>query len=525
MKPAKREEFIVQVIFKPNCGLENTRASLVMRRIVPLCETASCHPRAVKSDRSTIAYLRDHGLFIRFTSSVPEQVLLTIKGSFFVDRCTIVADKSVIPAYKKESIASGDLGGSASALPYSFADESHLSGRGSQLVNVLAQFEEVHRKLRERAESMPQDHELNSIVLSHTKVVDELRTAVARSRIERFDRIAPSLRALVADCSRRFGVLVDLDIADGHMVLDRSVLASMEEIIKRLVRLCLRDGIEQPEHRVAAGKPARALLRLRLEDDGSDVVCRIEHDGIPFNSHNVGQHAAKHGLLTRPLEAYTEEELGALLLVPGFAAASKTPVASMFSQFNEVASLLQHVGGRGEVRNTDHGTLEIVLHVPVPFTIMEAALLRTGSMTFALPAQRIDRFEAYRAERVELDDQGAQESQVAESQQVCDAFYVGEDGNRSNLINGAGSGSPLKAEDPRLVLFLEELGERRCLVVDAVVGYEQISVSRLPQLLDRGSLRKAGCFGYALLKNGDPCAVVSIRHLLNAAFKEEGSHA
>mgnify|MGYP006925651702 FL=1 len=61
--------------------------------------------------------------------------------------------------------------------------------------------------------------------------------------------------------------------------------------------------------------------------------------------------------------------------------------------------------------------------------------------------------------------------------------------------------------------------------MDAVVGYERISVSRLPQLLDRGSLRKAGCFGYALLKNGDPCAVVSIRHLLNAAFKEEGSHA
>ena len=201
--------------------------------------------------------------------------------------------------------------------------ENHLNGRGSQLVNVLAQFEEVHRKLREHAESMPQDHELNSIVLSHTKVVDELRTAVARSRIERFDRIAPSLRALVADCSRRFGVLVDLDIADGHMVLDRSVLASMEEIIKRLVRLCLRDGIEQPEHRIAAGKPARALLRLRLEADGSDVVCRIEHDGMPFNSHDVGQHAAKHGLLTRPLEAYTEEELGALLLVPGFAAASK----------------------------------------------------------------------------------------------------------------------------------------------------------------------------------------------------------
>ena len=85
----------------------------------------------------------------------------------------------------------------------------------------------------------------------------------------------------------------------------------------------------------------------------------------------------KRGLLTRPLETYTEEEMGALLLLPGFVAAAEGPVSSLFSQFNEIGSLLQHVGGRGEVRNTDHGTLEIALHFPVPFTIMEAALVRT----------------------------------------------------------------------------------------------------------------------------------------------------
>ena len=61
--------------------------------------------------------------------------------------------------------------------------------------------------------------------------------------------------------------------------------------------------------------------------------------------------------------------------------------------------------------------------------------------------------------------------------------------------------------------------------MDAVNGYENISVSQLPPLLDHGPLPKAGCFGYALLKDGAPCAVVSIRHLLNAILKKEGSHA
>ena len=117
----------------------------------------------------------------------------------------------------------------------------------------------------------------------------------------------------------------------------------------------------------------------------------------------------KRGLLTRPLETYTEEEMGALLLLPGFVAAAEGPVSSLFSQFNEIGSLLQHVGGRSEVRNTDHGTLEIALHFPVPFTIMEAALMRTGAMRFALPAQQIGRFEAYRPERIERGEKAAQE--------------------------------------------------------------------------------------------------------------------
>ncbi|WP_417331590.1 hypothetical protein [Gordonibacter urolithinfaciens] len=80
MKAVRHEELTVRVVLKPNCGLENTRASLVMRRIAPLCDNLSCHPHSVKSDRSTIAFLRDHGLYLRFSSPTPEQVLLTIKS-------------------------------------------------------------------------------------------------------------------------------------------------------------------------------------------------------------------------------------------------------------------------------------------------------------------------------------------------------------------------------------------------------------------------------------------------------------
>lgn len=324
----------------------------------------------------------------------------------------------------------------------------------------------------------------------------------------------PSLRTLVEDCCHRFGVAADLEVTDSRMALDRSVLAPMEEIVKRVVRACLRDGIERPEEREAAGKPPRALLRLRLEGDGSEVACCIEHDGHPFDIRQVGKRAAERGLLARPLDSYTDDEIGSLVFLPGFFGAGGGGTTGSTTPFNEVGSLLQHAGGRGEVRNTERGTLEIALRFPVPFTVVEAALVRTGPSRFALPAQQIARFEAFRPEQVDL--MGAR---------PLPAAYRTEDGKVLPLVNPPESDSPFQTENPAYALLLEAAGERRILVVDAVDGYERISVRRLPSLLNRRSLRAAGCFGYASLKDGTTCGVVSVRHLLEASLEKEGSHA
>ncbi|MEI3230263.1 MAG: hypothetical protein V8S24_02760 [Gordonibacter pamelaeae] len=74
-------------------------------------------------------------------------------------------------------------------------------------------------------------------------------------------------------------------------------------------------------------------------------------------------------------------------MMPGFASTRSGPFAGMSSQFIEIGSMLYNMGGRGKVRNTDHGTLEIVMNFPAPFTVMEAAIVRVGAERFALPSR------------------------------------------------------------------------------------------------------------------------------------------
>ena len=180
----KREEITVQAKLKPNCGLENTRASLVMRRIAPLCDSATCHPHAIKSSRETIPYLRDHGLFVTFVSRTPERVLAAISGAFFVDSCTIVEDPEGIPPFEMPSAPQEDdaENGGIEAIS-SFADRDARSERDEKLSNLIAQLEETNRSLRAHAESLPNDRVLSDIAFSYAQTLDHLRSTVALSRI------------------------------------------------------------------------------------------------------------------------------------------------------------------------------------------------------------------------------------------------------------------------------------------------------------------------------------------------------
>lgn len=304
------------------------------------------------------------------------------------------------------------------------------------------------------------------------------------------------------------------------MDLDRSVLESVEETLKRALRSCIRDGIESVDKRLALGKPARATIRVRMENEGSEIVCRIEHDGVPFVASYVGDMAAKHGLLTRPLHTYSEDEIGAFLLLPRFIPPGMGEKGNAFAEFNEIGSLLQHAGGRGEVRNTERGTMEIVLCFPVPFTMMEAALVRAGDVRFLLPAQQIRRFEAFDSSRIERADGVPHPPGTAST-----AWCVEQDGTRCKLLNQLAEPSPLDAAHPAYLVLLEALGEKCALAADAVEGYEQISILPLPALLDRRETRALGCIGYAMLEDGSPCIVLSVRRLLRAATESGGGRA
>lgn len=488
-------ELIAHVRLKPNCDLENTRASLIMRRIGRLCENASCYPGNVAGNRETIPYLQDHGFFIRFTATAPEQVMSAIRSSFFVEQCTLVKDEGVIPPFRASDAAvpsawTGEAGAAAAI------DEE--SERDSELLELLTKFDQIMLALRLYAADHERDKKLEEITFAQMRTVDALRTTVARSRVEPFGSIAPQLYAFVDECASRHHRVVDLVIEDNGVEVDRSVLVSLKEMLKHLARIAVRDNVEDVEERLAQGKPPRAVLRVFVENDDSTVICRLEHDGAPFEARRIGALAEQGGLLTRPLDAYSDEEIGRLVMLPHFIEErlSDSRSGSAFD-LSEVSSILRRAGGRGEVRNTEGGTVETSLFIPVPYTAFDVALFCIDGQRLALPAQYIEHFEPFDPERA---DQGA---------------YRCEDGAQLPLLVDYDLDYDRIMQHRRIVMRLNVYGLRGVFPADVVVGYEHMLVNRLSSVIERRVLHKDHCLGYTMLDNGRVHLVLNARTVMN----------
>lgn len=505
------DAYMLHVKLKPNCGLENTRASLVMRRIEPLCDRLESYPPNVKGDQRSIRYLRDNGFFLRFEAKSPELVIATAKTSFFVEECSLVDNDTVVPAYEAEDAdAAREPSPLMSAIEVLDVQED-LDTRENELLLLLSRLDGAARSLRSLRTEQP-DRRLDEAIYDLAHVSEGLRNSVERDRMGSLDRIIAPLRLLVDEQARRYGVEVRFSVSESRLSLDRAVLAMLEETVRRVVRACIR-CIEGPEERRREGKPEEASIRLEVEGDGAQVVCRVSHDGKPFETRRYLERAAACGLLARPLDSYTDEEAGRMALMPRFVAETASCAPLERDQgLSEIATLLQRFDAQGEIRNTPQGAVEVLLRFPVLFTAFDAMLFTISGKSLAIHARHIVRFEAFDVGRIEQSSS-------------CSGTYVyrSDEGEAYPLANGTDAPTLFAADDPVIVMLMQENDERRALAVDSVSGYERILVRKLPPLIGGSTVVRAGCMGYATLPNGTVYAAINARDLPVARDVRKGA--
>ena len=151
-----------------------------------------------------------------------------------------------------------------------------------------------------------------------SRLISDLQAEIMSSRLVPVWQVFDRFPRLVRDAARSTGKNVEFVIEGKDIELDRSMLDEIGEPVVHLLRNAVDHGLETPEERAAAGKPAAGRLRLAALRDRSSVLIRVSDDGRGINRERVLAKAKRQGLIDEAREDLTDEELYTLIARAGF---------------------------------------------------------------------------------------------------------------------------------------------------------------------------------------------------------------
>lgn len=329
-------------------------------------------------------------------------------------------------------------------------------------------------------------------------------TALA-CRMRPFADVLSGQARMVRDLGRSLGKQVRLEIEGEKTQVDRDVLEQLEAPLTHLLRNAVDHGIETPEQRVLAGKPAEGLIRLRASHQAGLLVLELADDGAGVDLERVRRSIVERGLSPEPTAAsLSEEELLTFLFLPGFSLRDKvTEVSGRGVGLDAVQHMVRQLRGAVVLEQTAGEGSRFHLEVPLTLSVVRSLVVEVGGEAYAFPLAHIERMCDLAPEdivqvegRQHFWHEGRHIGLVAASQLL----------NRPSTQNGS---QTLK------VVVIRERETIYGVAVERFIGERTLVVLPLDERLGKVQDISAG----ALLDDGSVVLIVDVEDLLRSVDK------
>jgi two-component system sensor histidine kinase and response regulator WspE len=322
------------------------------------------------------------------------------------------------------------------------------------------------------------------------------------SRMRPFGDGTHGLPRLVRDMARSLSKEARLVVVGDRTEVDRDILERLESPLSHLIRNALDHGLEAPQVRTIAGKPAAGTITVEARHRAGMLLVTVSDDGGGIDLDRLRKKVVERGLNAPEVAAkLTETELLEFLFLPGF---STAPAVTEFSGrgvgLDVVQDTVRKVGGNVRITTTAGTGTTFHLQLPLTLSVIRAVVVDVAGEPYAFPHTRIDRLIRVRRDAV----------QSLEHRQ-----FVSVDGANVGLVMAGQlldipAPTPNTAELP-VVLLSDGTGEYG-LIVDAFRGEQDLVVRPLDARLGKVPNLSAA----AILDDGAPVLIVDVEDLLRS---------
>jgi two-component system chemotaxis sensor kinase CheA len=336
---------------------------------------------------------------------------------------------------------------------------------------------------------------------SLNKVSREIQEVTMMIRMIPMEGLFQKMVRLVRDLSRKVDKPIDLRVSGQETEMDKNVIEQISDPIIHIIRNAIDHGIERQADREAAGKPKEGTLSMDARYEGSEIWVTVKDDGAGLNRKRILEKALEKGMVQGDPAALSDREIWNFIFEPGFSTADiVSDVSGRGVGMDVVKKNLERIRGSVDILTEPGKGTEFILKIPLTMAIVEGITVRVGASSYSLPTTDI--LEFFKAAPGQL-------TETAKGK-----YIVNLRGKTLPLIKVAEAfGVPDAVDDPcqGIIIVVKDRTRTACLLIDEVVGNQQIVVKSLSEYLGKVE----GISGCSILGDGRVSFIIDTVKLLS----------
>jgi two-component system chemotaxis sensor kinase CheA len=339
-----------------------------------------------------------------------------------------------------------------------------------QLNESRAAFEKTAADCRQRIQQIRKHFTEEMPLLERSSF--EVQEEILSLRMLPLELVLGSLGPMVEETAIRVGKKIDLAIKGSDLMIDKMILENLYDPVIHLVRNAVDHGIENPEERARAGKPATGSVSIGCSAESGNIVIRIRDDGRGLDYEKIRAKARK--LYPHMDEEITIMDNGALngfLFQSGFS--TREQVSDLSGRgvgLDIVRYNMEKIKGKITVDSTLGSGTEFILTLPLSLATVDGFFISAGGEKFLVPSNYVrEIIIAADSDLLDLLNRKA----IRLRDRIIPVYSL------TDLLGL----TPRNRSGKHFILITESLGDMIGIIIDSIIQFASLVFKPLPKSL------------------------------------------